>query len=262
MSRGVCFFAMAALLLPHGAWAQMQPHRADYVLRLGTANGPRIGTAVQDITLDCTAWHIRRDISTEIALTSSWKLSLASKLDGDEPRDGSGFRYRLTQIQNGEERTTKGKVERGKGGLRADISSADNPSRFVLPLQTLMPVAAIGHLVDRLRAKATAFPALAFDAEVFGDSFLVDVTELDSGTLRSDPATGKPVAVPTSSSWPISMTFTRGREQAQNPLFSVVARIYDNGVLDRLTIDTGLLKVSADLQRLEMHKAPACPASG
>jgi EipB-like len=262
MSRGVCFFAMAALLLPHGAWAQMQPHRADYVLRLGTANGPRIGTALQDITLDCTAWHIRRDISTEIALTSSWKLSLASKLDGDEPRDGSGFRYRLTQIQNGEERTTKGKVERGKGGLRADIGSADNPSRFVLPLQTLMPVAAIGHLVDRLRAKATAFPALAFDAEIFSDSFLVDVAELDPGTLRPDPAAGKPIVVPAGSSWPVSMTFTRGREQDQKPLFSVSARVYDNGVLDRLIVDTGLLKVSADLQKLEMHKTPACPASG
>jgi len=260
MSRGVRFFVMAALFLPHGAWAQMQPHRADYVLRLGTANGPRIGTAVQDITLDCTAWHIRRDISTEIALTSAWKLSLASKLDGDEPRDGSGFRYRLTQVQNGDERTTKGKVERGKGGLRADIGSADGPSRFVLPLQTLMPVAAISHLVDRLRAKATAFPALAFDAEVFGDSFLVDVTELDPGTLRPDPA-GKPVAVPAGASWPVSMTFTRGREQAQNPLFSVSTRIYDNGVLDRLTVDTGLLKVSADLQKLEMHKVPACPGA-
>lgn len=263
MSRGVCFFVVAALFLPHGVWAQMQPHRADYALRLGTAaGGPRIGTAVQDVTFDCTAWHIRRDISTEIALTPAWKLSLASKLDGEEPRDGSGFRYRLVQVQNGDERTTRGKVDRGKGGLRADIASADGPSRFVLPLQTLMPVAAISHLVDRLRAKATAFPALAFDAEIFGDTFLVDVTELDPGTLRPDPATGKPVTVPAGSSWPVSMTFTRGREQAQNPLFSVAARIYDNGVLDRLTVDTGLLKVSADLQKLEMHKSPTCPSSG
>jgi hypothetical protein len=262
MSRGVCFFVVAALLLSHGARAQMQPHRADYVLRLGTAaNGPKIGTAVQDITLDCTSWHIRRDISTEIALSSYWKLSLASKLEGDEPRDGSGFRYRLAQIQNGDERTTKGKIERGKGGVRADIASANGPSRFVLPMQTLMPVAAIGHLVERLRAKASAFPALVFDAEVFGDAFLVDVTEVDPGTLRPDPPGGKPVAGPAGPSWPVFMTFTRGREQDQKPLFSVSAKVYDNGVLDRLTIDTGLLKVGADLQKLEMHKAPACPGA-
>ncbi|MBS0224657.1 MAG: DUF1849 family protein [Proteobacteria bacterium] len=240
----------------------MQPHRADYVLRLGTAaNGPRIGTAMQDITLDCAGWHIKRDISTEIALSSYWKFSLASKLDGDEPRDGSGFRYRLEQIQNGDERTTKGKVERGKGGVRADIASPSGSSRFVLPLQTLMPVAAIGHLVSRLRAKATAFPALAFDAEVFGDAFLIDVTELDSGTLRPAPPGEKPVAVPKGPSWPVLMTFTRGREQDQNPLFSVSAKVYDNGVLDRLTINTGLFKVGADLQKLEMHKAPACPGA-
>jgi len=89
----MCLLPAGVLLFAQSASAQMQPHRAEYILRLGAAiNAPRVGTATQDVTLDCTAWHIRRDISTEIALTSSWKLSLASKLDGDEPRDGSGFR--------------------------------------------------------------------------------------------------------------------------------------------------------------------------
>ena len=63
----------------------MQPHRAEYALRLGVAaNAPRIGTAVQDLTLDCAGWRLKRDINTEIALTPSWKISLASKLDGEE----------------------------------------------------------------------------------------------------------------------------------------------------------------------------------
>ncbi|HEY6981948.1 EipB family protein [Reyranella sp.] len=262
MSRGVCFLVAAALLVPHWASAQMQPHRAQYVLRLGTAaNAPRIGTAVQDITLDCAGWHIKRDISTEIAITSSWKLSLASKLAGEEARDGGGFRYRMVQIQNGDERDTRGKIERSKGQLRADIVTPAGPTHFVLPPQTLMPVAAIGHLVDRLRAKASAFPALMFDAEVLGDAFLVDVTALDPGTLRPAAPAEKPVAVPASHSWPVFMSFTRGREQDQKPLFSVSAKIYDNGVLDRLTVDTGLLKVGADLQDLQMHKAPTCPGS-
>lgn len=57
------------------------------------------------------------------------------------------------------------------------------------------------------------------------------------------------------------MTFTRGRNQDQRPLFSVSAKVFDTGVLDRLTVDTGLLKVSADLQSLEMHKAPTCPGA-
>lgn len=263
MSRGVCLLMALALLAPRLAAAQMQPHRAEYVLRLGTAaNGPRIGTAVQDITLDCHGWHIKRDISTEIAITSTWKISVASRLDGEEPRDGTGFQYRLVQIQNGQERVTTGKVDRSNGKLRAEIVSPDGPKGFVLPATTLMPVAAIGHLVDRLEANATAFPALIFDAEILGDVFLVDVNELDRDALGAAPAAKKPVTVPAERSWPVSMAFTRGREQDQGPLFSVKADIYENGVLDRLTVDTGLLKVSADLQKLQMHKVPACSGSG
>ncbi|WP_170921059.1 EipB family protein [Enhydrobacter aerosaccus] len=258
----MCLIAAMLLVLPHAVSAQMQPHRAEYALRLGTsANAPRIGTAFQDITLDCTGWHIKRDISSEIAITSAWKLSLASKLDGEEARSGNGFRYRAVQIQNGAERDTKGKIQRSGKDLRAEIVSPTGPSQFILPPPTLMPVAAISHLVDRLKAKAAAFPALMFDAEVVGDAFLVDVTELEPGSLRPAPPADSPVAVPSSQSWPVFMTFTRGREQEQRPLFSVSAKVFDSGVLDRLTVDTGLLKVTADLQSLEMHKAPTCPGS-
>jgi hypothetical protein len=262
MSRGACFLLAATLLAPHLAWAQMQPHLAEYALRLGAAlNAPRIGTAVQDITLDCAGWHIKRDVSTEIALTSSWKVSVASKLEGEEPRDGKSFHYRIVQIQNGAKRVTHGKVEHSDGKLRAEIVSPSGTMKFVLPPATLMPIAAISHLVDRLRAKATDFPALMFDAEVMGDAFLVDVSELDKGSLRAPHPTDKPVAVPSTGSWPVAMTFTRGREQDEKPLFSVSAKVFDTGVLDRLTVDTGLIKITADLQSLTMHKAPSCPNS-
>src|SRR4030095_3738336 len=91
-----------AVLAPGLASAQVQPHRAEYALRLGlTANAPRIGTAVHDLSLDCSGWHLKRDIKTEIALTASWKMTLASKLDGQEPKSGNAFRFSTIQIQNG-----------------------------------------------------------------------------------------------------------------------------------------------------------------
>jgi hypothetical protein len=37
--------------------------------------------------------------------------------------------------------------------------------------------------------------------------------------------------------------------------------VFANGVLDRLTIDTGLLQVTADLQDLKMGATPVCPRS-
>ena len=68
MRQLVYLLAALAALGPPCAYAQMQPHRAEYALRLGTAaNAPRIGSAVQDLSQDCGGWHLKRDITTEIA---------------------------------------------------------------------------------------------------------------------------------------------------------------------------------------------------
>ena len=258
----VRFLAGACLLAPSLAQAQVQPHHAEYSLRLGTTpDAPRIGTAVQDLSLDCAGWHLRRDITTEIVLTSSLSFNIASKLDAEERRGGNVLRYRLLQNQNGNERETRGRIERVGDELRAEIVSANGrPAQFMLPPSTLMPVAAIDHLIARLRAGAAAFPALAFDAEVIGDAFLVDVDQLDPGVVRSTRPGDPTVAVP-GKSWPVLMTFTRGRTQQQRPLFTVSAQVFESGVLDHLTVDTGLVTVTADLQSLEMRKPPVCPRS-
>jgi hypothetical protein len=59
----------------------------------------------------------------------------------------------------------------------------------------------------------------------------------------------------------VFLSFTRGRQQDQRPLFTVQGLVYDNGVVDRLTVETGLVSVTADLQSLEMRPAPVCPRS-
>lgn len=261
MRKLVCFLAAFAALGPRVATAQMQPHRAEYALRLGiAANAPRIGTAVQDITQDCTGWHLKRDVNTEIAITPSWKMSLLSKLDSEELRSGNGLRFRTLQTQNGNEREVRGKIQRAGQELRAELVSPNGPQQIVLPPPTLMPVASIDHLIERLQTGAASFPAMAFDAEVIGDAFLIDVTELDPGALRGRRPGDQSITVP-GRAWPVSMNFTRGRDQQQRPLFSLKAQIYQSGVLDRLTVETGLVIVTADLIGLEMHKAPVCPRS-
>lgn len=263
MHRLVGIVVAGALLLPGAAGAQVQPHRAEYALRLGVAaNAPRIGTAVHDLSQDCGGWHLKRDIKTEIALTTSWKMSLSSRMDGQEPRSGNAFRFSTVQIQNGSEREIKGRVQRQGGELRAEVVQPGSPpNQFVLPPPTLMPVAAIDHLIGRLQAKAASFPALMFDGEVMGDAFLIDVTEQERGQLRAARPADKPLAATSTKSWPVFMTFTRGRRQDQRPLFTVGALVFDNGVLDRLTVETGLVTVTADLQALEMRPVPACPRS-
>lgn len=263
MRRLVSFVLAGAALAPAMADAQVQPHRAEYALRLGVAaNAPRIGTAVNDLSQDCSGWHLKRDIKSEIALTASWKMSLASRMEGDESRGGNAFRFNTVQIQNGSQRETKGRVQRQGGELRAEVVQPGSPpNQFVLPPPTLMPVAAIAHLITQLQAKAASFPALMFDAEVMGDAFLIDVTEQQRSQLRAARPVDRPVTSPSAKAWPVLMTFTRGRRQDERPLFTVGALVFENGVLDRLTIETGLVTVTADLQALEMRAIPNCPRS-
>lgn len=112
MPRLVRFVLATALLSPlsgvsAAAWAEVQPHHAEYALRLGAAaNAPRIGTAVYDLSQDCAGWRLKRDIKTEVALTTSWRMSLSSKMEGEEQRNG--FRFSTLQSQNGSQREMKG----------------------------------------------------------------------------------------------------------------------------------------------------------
>ncbi len=257
----MCLLSVVALLLPQSAFAQIQPYRAEYALRLGAAvNAARVGSAVQDLTLTCDGWHLKRDVKGEIALSATWKMNLASKLDGEEPRAGDTFRYSTLQVQNGTERETHGKVQRAGNELKAEIVSPSGPAQFVLPSPTLMPVALIDHVVERLRDGAAGFPALAFDAEETGQTFRIDVKLADPGTIHGRRPADKPLAVP-GKSWPVLMSFTRDHDQPHQhkPLFTITARVFESGVLDQLTVETPMATVTADLLALELRKPPTCP---
>ncbi len=252
-------FVLPVLIFPSPGFAQMKPHRAEYVLRLGVAaNAPRIGTAVQDITLDCNNWHIKRNVLSEIAFTPSLKVSFASKLDGEEPVDGKAFRYRSTEAQNGVERSTDGTVQRTDGELRAKLLATDGATHVVLPPPTLMPVAAINFLIGQLLVGVASFQKSVFGAETTGEAFSLDVKELTPDLIRPSPPAMKPVAIPAQKFWPISVVGRRTSEKVQKPLFSLRAKIYESGVLDRLTVDAGVATITADLEALEMHKKPDC----
>ena len=244
------------LLFAPGVSAQMQPHRADYVLRLGTAiNAPRVGTATQDLRLDCNAWHLVRDVKGEVPISATWKFDVASTLVSDERRSGDELRYRSLQVQNGAQREVRGTVQRAGGELRAESKSPDGSADILLPRLTRMPVASIGYIIDRLRAGMASFSTFSFDPQGSGKAFRVDVAQIVDSALRRRPPADKPVDVP-GRSWPIRMSFMQGGKD--KPLFSLTARLFDSGVLDRVTVDADVVTVAADLKTLEMHPPPSC----
>ena len=254
-----CLLAVVlAVTLGGPAHAQLRPHRAEYSLRLGTAaNSPRIGKAVQEMTLDCDGWHMRREVTVSAALTPSLQVKVHSILEGDEDRTGQGFRYHSAVTQNGTLHESSGTVRHDGETIRATIEAPDRTDTTTLPPSTLMPVTAVDSLVKRLSAGDSAFQLTMFSADGVGEAFRFDVKPIEPTALPRKPPSEEDGAVPAARSWPVSMTVTRADAEAGKPLMTVRLQVYDTGVLDRVVIDAGIVTVAAYLHSLQMADAPA-----
>ncbi len=250
--------AAAALLAAGPAGAQMQPHRAEYTLRLGTAlNATRIGTIVQDIAQDCDGWRLRRELVVDASLTPSFKVSFASRLQGEEPRP-SDFAWRAGQVLNGAEREVRGTAEREHGAWRVDRTTPDGPQPSILPSFTLMPVAAVDYLVRRLARGSEQFPLLLFVPEAEGGAFRLDVKRT-TGVAAATPPSQRRIEVPARQWWPFSMAVTRAGQPDARPIVTFRGRLYDSGVMDGVVADAGVITVAAHLRELQMRDPPTCP---
>ena len=95
-----------------------------------------------------------------------------------------------------------------------------------------------------------------YDAELTSDALHVDGRVVPADSLRPPRPEGS--KLPGGTAWPVEITFARsdGRQ-----LFTVLLLLHEGGVLDRLTISTGLLTASADLVDFKPLPRPSCPTS-
>ncbi len=241
--------------------ADLLPHEARYTVRLGTsANGPQIGGAVQRLSTDCRVRRLRREVSTEFALTPALRFVTESKLDGTETRGGGAFEYRLERRNNDKVESLSGKVTAGKTGVRADIQFPGRPFAFDLPVGTLLPVTGIARIVDRLKAGATAFNFIVFDPELTSDALTVDVGLASPEMLRPPRPDGAAAKIPAGAAWPVSIAFTPTRKGGQ-PLFVLSTMMHESGILDRVSVTAGIFALGADLTDLRIEPVPNCPTS-
>lgn len=251
-----CLVVTSFALSPVSA-ADLLPHEASYVVRLGTSpTAPQVGTARQLLGMDCQVWRLERDIKTDIGLAAGMRLTSESELRGAEPRDGSAFDYQLRRAQNGREQSVTGRVKAGKDGAQATIVGSSRPVTFDLPTGIVLPVAAFARVIDTLKGGATNFSFSLFDPELTGDALQIEGGVVPADTLR--PARAGSPKLPEGTAWPVEISFTRAGGRA---LFTVTLLIHEAGILDRLTINTGLIAASADLVTFTPFPRPECPTS-
>lgn len=261
MCRVVRLAAVVLALLPAPAVqaADLLPHEASYAVRLGTSPAaPEIGTARQLLGLDCQVWRLERDVATDIALAASLRLTSESELRGAEPRDGKAFDYQLRRAQNGRAQSIGGRVTVGRSGARALLSLLAGPATVELPADVVLPVASFGRIIGALKGGATSFRFALYDPELTSDALNVEGGVVAADSLR--PARRNGAQLPPGTTWPLEATFTRPQTPGR-PLFTLTVLLHQGGVLDRLTIKTGLIAASADLVAFKPLPRPDCPNS-
>lgn len=241
--------------------ADLAPHRAEYVIRLGTAvNGAQIGVARQRLTFDCRNWRIERDVGFAFVLTAMLRYSTESRLRGEETRGGGAFSYELERRINDYPERITGKATSSRVGGTAEIRLPARTIDFAMPGGTALPVRAIAEAIDRLKAGQTAFSFTLFDPEVTSDVMTVDAGIASPDMLRPPRAASPAGELNTAQAWPITIAFSRTRFGGR-PLFTMSMLLYDTGVMDRISVSAGLVTAGADLVTLVMEPRPDCPLS-
>ncbi|QQS13240.1 MAG: DUF1849 family protein [Rhodospirillales bacterium] len=239
--------------------ADLVPHEATYIVRFGTApDGMRIGTARQQLTHDCRTWRIERDVATDIALGPALRLTTESRLKGQEPRGAARFDYKVDRSQGATTERHAGWAVSSRSGARAEITVGGRaPVAIDLPGGVSMPVQAIARVIDALKGGRTVFSFTVFDPELTSGALLVDGGLASADMLRPARIDSP---VPDARAWPVTIAFTRAREGGR-PLFTLTGLIYENGALDRLSIESGLIAAGADLVAFQPLPVPTCPSS-
>jgi EipB-like len=256
----ICLISLSLLMCSPALAADLVPHRAEFIVRLGTAvNGAQIGTARQRLSFDCRHWRIERDVGFAFSLTAMLKYSTESRLRGEQTASGSAFAYELERRINDYPERITGKATSSPVGGTAEIKLPARTIDFAMPGGTALPVAAIAEAIDRLKAGQTAFSFNVFDPEVTGDVMTVDGGIASPDMLRP-PRVDSPAGELNTQAWPVTLAFSRTRFGGR-PLFTLSMLLYDTGVMDRINVSAGLVTAGADLVSLVMEPRPDCPLS-
>ena len=180
---------------------------------------------------DCAGWHLKRDIKTEIALTTSWRMSLASKLDADEQRGGNALPLpHAAEPERQRARDSADACSAPAARLRAEIVSPNSPPASVRAAAAHPDAGRRDRPHDRAaagRRRRLSRPDVRRRSDrrcLPGRCHPARSRRRCAAARPADRAGGRSAG----KSWPVFMTFTRGREQQQRPLFTVSTQVFDN----------------------------------
>ncbi|MGH7048061.1 MAG: cell envelope integrity EipB family protein [Stellaceae bacterium] len=254
---------LAGLLPPLAHGAEIAPHRALYMMTLGSARSDS-GVVDANGTMDyewgetCDGWTIEQRYRLQMRYAENRDVDITSSFVTWESKDGLHYQFNQRQTRNGAlDQQIRGSAELdgpGKGGV----------ARFTLPHEhtlklapgVLFPSAHTILLIDEASAGKTFLSRQVFDGAA--DENAVEVSAVISRKVHADPAAARLSPLLEQPGWNVRLAFFPVDPAAEEPDYELGMRLLDNGVSTDMVIDYGDYSIRAKLVAIEALGKPSC----
>jgi hypothetical protein len=258
-------FALAAAIIaaPMAGAAEIAPHRALYVMMLGSArNDSGIvdarGTMDYEWGETCDGWTIEQRYRLRMRYAETSDVDIVSSFVTWEAKDGLRYRFNQKQTRNGQlDQEIRGEAKLdgpGKGGVAEFVKP--QPQSLTLAPGVMFPSAHTILLIDAAHEGETFLSRLVFDGAT--DENAVQVSAAigvkvppDARVTANSPLLRRP-------GWRIRLAFFPVDANAEKPDYELGMRLLDNGVSQDMLIDYGEYTIRAKLDDIEPLSKPNC----
>lgn len=241
----------------------IQPHKASYRLSFGSASADgdfRVAQARGRITFEwsdgCDGWIIKQRTRIWTSTVAGSESELGMSVNAWEAKDGSRFRFSIRNLLPfGEVEELTGQAEVGPDGGEARFEEGHGP--LALPAGTMFPT---GHDLAMIEAAREGQPVLfrtVFDGD--GEYGLMDVSSVVLSALGPEASpSAAAIDLAGARSWRLGVAYFDADAEALEPDHEQSFRMYENGVVDELTLDFRDFSLEGMLESLEFLPPADC----
>lgn len=224
-------------------------HRATYAMKMvrssgqGGMSGAR-GAMVYEFRDTCDGWQVDTKVYLRLRSGRGPEMESVRLVSSWEAKDGSGFRFRVTEKTGGEvSEEIRGVAVTGEDG---GIAEYTRPKSFTvkLPKDTVFPTAHLRSLIKTGSDGGKHLSRVLFDGATLENPYVVGA--------QVRPRDGAPDA------WRARMAYFPFKSRAQTPEFELGVSYGDDGVVQSVLQDFGNYQIEAKITRLEKLDAPIC----
>ena len=224
-------------------------HRATYAMKMvrssgqGGMSGAR-GAMVYEFRDTCDGWQVDTKVYLRLRSGRGPEMETVRLVSSWEAKDGSGFRFRVTEKTGGEvSEEIRGVAVTGEDG---GIAEYTRPKSFTvkLPRDTVFPTAHLRSLIKTGSDGGKHLSRVVFDGGTLENPYVVGAQVRPRGAAPN--------------AWRARMAYFPFNSRAQTPEFELGVDYGDDGVVQSVLQDFGDYQIEARITRLEKLDAPIC----